>query len=277
MAWDRQITIKSPEELNIMRKAGQINAEALAAACALVRPGISTADLNAAAEEVLKKYGVYSPFKNYPGPYPYPASTCVSVNEELVHGIPDKKRKLKEGDIVSMDCGTVYEGFVGDSAFTVGVGEISPTAKKLLETTEKALYAGISKMVAGNHVGDISAAVQHVVESRNLYVTREYTGHGVGRAMHEGPQVPNYGIAGRGMLLRNGMTIALEPMLLVGTPMTRVMPDEWTVSAADNSYTCHFEHTVAITENGPEILTLLADGSAPAQIGGPGQLKNKLV
>ena len=258
-----------------MRKAGQINAEALAAACAIVRPGVSTADLNAAAEEVLKKYGVYSPFKNYPGPYPYPASTCVSVNEELVHGIPDKKRKLKEGDIVTMDCGTVYEGYVADSAFTVGVGEISPTTRKLLETTEKALYAGISKMVAGNHIGDISAAVQQVVESRNLYVTREYTGHGVGRAMHEGPQVPNYGIPGRGMLLRTGMTIALEPMVLVGTPMTKVMSDEWTVCAADNSYTCHFEHTVAITENGPEIFTLLADGSAPAQIGGPGQLKNK--
>lgn len=275
MAWDRQITIKSPEELNIMRKAGQINAEALAAACAIVRPGVTTADLNAAAEEVLKKYGVYSPFKNYPGPYPYPASTCVSVNEELVHGIPDKKRKLKEGDIVSMDCGTVYEGFVGDSAFTIGVGEISPSAQKLLETTEKALYAGISMMIPGNHVGDISSAVQQVVESRNLYVTREYTGHGLGRAMHEGPQVPNYGTAGRGMQLRSGMTIALEPMVLVGTARTRVMPDEWTVSAADNSYTCHFEHSVAITENGPKILTLLADGSAPAQIGGPGQLKNK--
>ena len=277
MAWDRQITIKSPEELSIMRKAGQINAEALAAACAIVRPGVSTADLNAAAEEVLKKYGVYSPFKNYPGPYPYPASTCVSVNEELVHGIPDMKRKLKEGDIVSMDCGTVYEGFVGDSAFTVGVGEISPAAKKLLETTEKALYAGISMMLPGNHVGDISAAVQQVVESRNLFVTREYTGHGLGRAMHEGPQVPNYGVAGRGMQLRSGMTIALEPMVLIGTARTRVMSDEWTVSAADNSYTCHFEHSVAITENGPEILTLLADGSAPAQIGGPGQLKNKKV
>ena len=168
MAWDRQITIKSPEELEIMRAAGQINAEALAAANAIIRPGVSTADLNAAAEEVLKKYGVYSPFKNYPGPYPYPASTCVSVNEELVHGIPDKKRKLKEGDIVSMDCGTVYEGFVADSAFTAGVGEISPVARKLLETTEKSLYAGIAKMVPGNHIGDVSAAVQQFVESRGF-------------------------------------------------------------------------------------------------------------
>src|SRR5512146_572571 len=152
MAWDRQITIKSPEELEIMRVAGRINAEALAAAYAVIRPGVSTADINAAAEEVLHRYGVVSPFKNYPGPYPYPSSTCVSVNEELVHGIPDKKRKLKEGDIVSMDCGTVYEGFVADSAFTAGVGEISPVARKLLETTEKALYAGIAKLVAGNHI-----------------------------------------------------------------------------------------------------------------------------
>ena len=277
MAWDRQITIKSPAELDIMRAAGQINAEALAAAAAIVRPGVSTADLNAAAEDVLKKYGVYSPFMNYPGPYPYPASTCVSVNEELVHGIPDKKRKLKEGDIVTMDCGTVYEGFVADSAFTAGVGEVSPVARKLLETTEKALYAGIAKMTAGNHVGDVSAAIQQVVESRGLHVTREYTGHGVGRAMHEGPQVPNYGIPGRGMQLRVGMTIALEPMVLVGTAMTRVMPDDWTVCSYDKSLTCHFEHSVAITENGPRILTLLADGSAPAQIGGPGQLKQESV
>src|SRR5512138_2475749 len=165
MSWDRQITLKSPAELAIMRQAGIINAEALAAAFAIIRAGVSTADLNAAAEEVLKRYGVYSPFKNYPGPYPYPSSTCVSVNEELVHGIPDNRRKLKEGDIVSMDCGTVYQGFVADSAFTAGVGEVSPVARKLLETTEKALYAGIAKMIAGNHVGDVSAAIQEVVES----------------------------------------------------------------------------------------------------------------
>src|SRR5512141_236975 len=156
MSWDRQITIKTAQELEIMRRAGQINAEALAAAKAAIRVGATTADVNAAAEDVLAKYGAYSPFKNYPGPYPYPASTCVSVNEELVHGIPDKKRKLKEGDIVTMDCGTVYEGFVADSAFTAGVGEISPVARKLLETTEKALYAGIAKLIAGNHVGDVS-------------------------------------------------------------------------------------------------------------------------
>ncbi len=206
-----------------MREAGRINAEALAAAQEqLSSPGVTTADLNAAAEEVLQKYGCYSPFKGYPGPYPYPASTNVSVNYEMVHGIPGK-RKLKEGDIVSVDCGTVYEGFVGDSAFTACVGEVTPEAQKLVETTEGSLYAGIEKMVAGNHLGDISAAIQNFAESRGFHVTREYTGHGVGRAMHEGPQVPNYGVPGRGLVLRVGMTIALEPMLLVGTPATRVL------------------------------------------------------
>ena len=173
MVWDRQINLKTSEELEKMRTAGRINAEALAAAHAILRPGVTTADLNAAAEDVLKKYGVYSPFKNYPGPYPYPASTTVSVNEELVHGIPSKKRKLKEGDIVSVDCGTVFEGYVGDSAFTAGVGEVSPETQRLLEVTEMALYAGIAKMVIGNRVGDVSAAVQEYAESRGFFVTRE--------------------------------------------------------------------------------------------------------
>lgn len=258
MSWERQITIKSPEELKVMRQAGRINAEALAAAKAIMRPGITTADMNATAEEVQKKYGVYSPFKNYPGPYPYPASTCISINDELVHGIPGK-RKLKEGDIVSMDCGTVFEGYVGDSAFSAGVGEISPEAQKLLHVTEQALYAGIEKMRVGNHTGDVGYAIQTYVEQHGLQVVREYTGHGVGRAMHEGPQVPNYGTPGQGFLLRAGMTIALEPMVLVGTFQTRVMPDEWTVCSRDGSLTAHFEHSVAITENGPMILTALED------------------
>ena len=268
MVWDRQINLKTPEELEKMRTAGRINAEALAAAHAILRPGVTTADLNAAAEDVLKKYGVYSPFKNYPGPYPYPASTTVSVNEELVHGIPSKKRKLKEGDIVSVDCGTVFEGYVGDSAFTAGVGEVSPETQRLLEVTEMALYAGIAKMVIGNRVGDVSAAVQEYAETRGFFVTREYTGHGVGRRMHEGPQVPNYGTPGRGMPLRAGMTIALEPMLLVGTALTKTLADEWTVVSADGSLTAHFEHSVAVTEQGPVILTLLPNGRAPGQITG---------
>jgi methionyl aminopeptidase len=257
MSWERQINIKNPQEIKIMREAGRINAEALAAAKAAIRPGASTADLNAAAEEVLRKHGVYSPFKGYPGPYPYPASTCVSVNEELVHGIANPKRKLKEGDIVTVDCGTVYEGFVGDSAFTAGVGEISTEARRLLDVTEKALYEGIARMVVSNHLGDVSAAVQEYVESQGMFVTREYTGHGVGRQMHEGPQLPNYGIPGRGILLREGMTLALEPMVLLGTAATRVLADQWTVTSWDGSLTAHFEHSVAITANGPLILTEL--------------------
>lgn len=258
MAWDRQITIKTPQEIALMREAGRINAEALAAARAAIRPGATTADLNAAAEEVLRKHGAYSPFKNYPGPYPYPASTNVSVNEELVHGIPGK-RKLKEGDIVSVDCGTVYEGFVADSAFTAGVGQIAPETQRLIDVTLGSLYEGIRHMVVNNRVGDVSAAVQAYVESRGFSVTREYTGHGVGRQMHEGPQVPNYGMPGRGMVLRAGMTIALEPMVLVGSFRTRVMPDEWTVVSADGGLTGHYEHTVAITEEGPYILTVVDD------------------
>jgi methionyl aminopeptidase len=277
MTWDRQITIKTPEELEIMRIAGRINAEALAAAHAVIRPGVSTADINAAAEEVLQRYGVYSPFKNYPGPYPYPASTCVSVNEELVHGIPSKTRKLREGDIVSVDCGTVYEGFVGDSAFTVGVGEVTPKVRKLLEITEQALYTGIALMVPGKYTGDVSAAIQQFVESRGYQVTREYTGHGVGRRMHEGPQVPNYGTPGRGILLRAGITIALEPMVLIKSGATRVMPDEWTVVSADGLPTAHFEHSVAVTDHGPMILTLLGDGRPPVVVLGTGQFKQESV
>ncbi|MCL4531518.1 MAG: type I methionyl aminopeptidase, partial [Chloroflexi bacterium] len=216
MNFGRQIHIKSPEELKIMRDAGRINAEILATVKKLIQPGVSTADLNAAAEEVLQKHGCYSPFKGYSQP-PYPASICTSVNEELVHGIPSKKRILREGDIISVDCGTVFHGFVADSAITAGVGEISEEAKRLMEVTQGALQAAIEKMRVGNRTGDISAAIQNYVESRGLHVTREYTSHGVGRQMHEGPMVPLFGTAGTGMPLRPGMTIAIEPMVLVGT------------------------------------------------------------
>jgi methionyl aminopeptidase len=256
MSWERQISVKTSQELETMRQAGRINAEALAAARAAIRPGVTTADLNAAAEDVLKKHGCYSPFLNYPGPYPYPASTNVSINEEMVHGIPGT-RKLKEGDIVSVDCGTMYEGFVADSAFTAGVGEIAEEAQRIIDVTRQALRVGISKLVAGNTTGDIGNAIEKYVRSQGMYVTHTYTGHGVGRRMHEGPQVPNYGRTGQGMLLRNGMTIALEPMVLIGTSETRVMPDEWTVVSADRSLTAHFEHTTAITVNGPVVLTVL--------------------
>ena len=255
MNWDRQIHIKSPDEVKIMRQAGRINAEILATMKIMIQPGVSTADLNAAAEEVLKKHGCYSPFKGYSQP-PYPASICTSVNEELVHGIPSKKRILREGDIISVDCGTVFEGFVADSAMTFAVGKISPEARRLMEITEGALVAAIDKMRAGNRTGDISAAIQNYVESRGLHVTREYTSHGVGRQMHEGPQVPNYGTAGTGMPLRPGVTIAIEPMVLVGTHETRTLRDQWTVVSADKSLTAHFEHSVAVTEGEPLILTV---------------------
>jgi methionyl aminopeptidase len=255
MSWDRNIVIKSQHELTLMREAGRVNALALAAVRELVHPGVTTAELDAAAEEVIRKHDGKPVFKGYPGPYPYPATLTVSVNEELVHGIPGK-RKLKEGDIVSVDCGTLLEGFVGDSAFTLGVGEISPEAQRLLEVTEGALYQGIAQIKAGNRVGDVSHAVQEYAESRGFFLTREYTGHGVGREMHEGPQVPNYGTSGRGMVLRPGLTIALEPMVLVGTSRTRVLADEWTVVSADGSLTAHFEHTVAVTDGDPLILTM---------------------
>ena len=256
MNWARQVHLKTPAELKIMREAGRINASVLAATKALLQPGVSTADLNAAAEEVLRTHGCISPFKGYGRP-PFPASVTISINDELVHGIPNKKRKLKEGDIVSVDCGTILDGFVADSAYTGWVGEISPKAKALLEVTEGSLYAGIDKMRVGNKTGDISAAIQQYVESRGYYVTREYTGHGVGRSMHEGPQVPNYGTAGSGMTLRSGMTIAIEPMVLVGTDETRVLPDQWTVVSADGSLTAHFEHSIAVTEGDPLLLTVL--------------------
>ena len=256
MDWARQVNIKNPAEIAIMREAGKINATVLAAVREQLKPGVSTADLDAAAEEVLKKFGAVSPFKGYGYP-PFPNSITVSINEELVHGIPTANRKLKEGDIVSIDCGTFFEGYVADSAFSAGVGEISPRAAKLLEVTERSLYAGIEKMRAGNRTGDVSEAIQKYVESQGFYVTREYTGHGVGRQMHEGPQVPNYGTAGTGILLRPGVVIALEPMVLVGTHKTKVAKDKWTVVSADGSLTAHFEHSVAVTEGDPLILTVL--------------------
>ncbi len=255
MSWARQIHIKSAAELQTMREAGRINAEVLATVRALLKPGVSTAELNAAAEDVLRKHKCISPFKGYGHP-PFPTSITTSINRELVHGIPSRNRKLKNGDIVSIDCGTVLDGLVADSAFTAGVGEISPEAQDLLKATEEALYAAIEKMCVGNRTGDISAAIQNHVESRGYHVTREYTGHGVGRQMHEGPQVPNYGKPGTGLALKAGMTIAIEPMVLVGTDETRVLPDQWTVVSADGSLTAHFEHSVAVTEGEPLILTV---------------------
>jgi methionyl aminopeptidase len=251
---DRPIVIKNPPEIETMREAGRVNALVLKTVREMVRPGITTQELDAVAEELIRKNGGKPAFKNYPGPFPYPATLTISINEELVHGIPGK-RKLKEGDLISVDCGTVLNGFVADSAFSMGVGEISPQAQLLLEVTEKALYLGIEKMRPGNRVGDVSATIQQFVEGYNFHVPREYTGHGVGRDMHEGPLVPNFGVSGRGISLRPGITVALEPMVMVGTHRTRVLDDQWTVISADRSLTAHFEHSVAVTENEPIILT----------------------
>lgn len=258
MAWERNVVIKSQEEIDVMQAAGRINAMALDIVRKMIRPGITTAELDTAAETVIRDHGGVPTFKGYPGPYPYPATLTVSINEELVHGIPGK-RALKAGEIVSVDCGTTYKGFVADSAFSAGVGEISPAAQKLLDVTEQALYVGIEQMLVGNRVGDISAAIQKFVEKNGFNVPREYSGHGVGRQMHEAPQVPNYGKAGRGLSIRAGMTLAVEPMLLAGTYRTRVLPDQWTVVSADGSLTAHHEHSIAVTENGPRILTALED------------------
>jgi methionyl aminopeptidase len=269
MAWHRGVVIKTERDLAAMRQAGRVNARALAAAVSAVRPGVTTAEVNAAAEEVLRAHGAGMAFLGYPGPYPYPAATCVSVNDELVHGIPGPRR-LQEGDIVSIDCGSVVDGFVGDSAISVGVGQISEEAQRLLDVTCAALFAGIESMRVGKRTGDVSAAIQALVERNGFSVVREYTGHGVGRAMHEDPQVPNYGQAGTGMTLRPGTTIALEPMVLAGSPETRVLRDQWTVASRDGRLTAHFEHSVAVTASGPLILTALDQDLD----GGPGAAYN---
>lgn len=253
---DRPVVIKSPSEIAVMREAGRINARALQAVHDIIRPGVTTAEMDALAEDVIRQHGGTPAFKNYPGPYPFPATLCVSINEELVHGMPGK-RQLRDGDIVSVDCGTVFDGFVADSAFSAGAGELTPDAKQLLEVTEQALYIGIEQMRSGNRVGDVSAAIQEHVESHGYHVPREYTGHGVGRNMHEGPLVPNFGVKGRGMVLRPGITVALEPMVLMGTHRTRVLQDQWTVISADRSLTAHFEHSIAVTEGDPVLLTVL--------------------
>ena len=254
---NRDISIKNDNELMLMREAGRLNAKALAAVREAVRPGISTAELDKIAENMIRENNAEPVFKGYPGPYPYPATLTICVNSELVHGIPSEKILLQEGDIVSIDCGTYYKGYVGDSAFTMGVGTISDEAQRLIDVTEQSLYEGIKKMWPGNRLGDVSSSIQNYVEKNGYFVTRIYTGHGVGKKMHEGPQLPNYGTPGKGLKLEPGMTIAIEPMVLVGTDKTRVLEDKWTVVSADGSLTAHFEHTVGVTESGPIILTSL--------------------
>ena len=245
------IIIKTTEELDAMRQAGRIVATILEILSKQIKPGMETRELDVIAAREVKRRGARASFKGYRG---FPASLCVSVNDEIVHGIPGK-RVLCEGDIVSLDFGAIFMGFQGDGAVTVGVGKISSTAKQLLETTEGTLKAGISAAYAGARLGDISAAIQNYAESRGYSVVREYTGHGIGREMHEEPQIPNFGLSGSGPVLKKGMTLALEPMVNTGDWHTRVGNDHWTVLTADGSLSAHFEHTIVITDDEPEVLT----------------------
>ena len=244
---------RTAEELRHMRAAGRVVAEMHERIRAAIRPGVTTGELDLIGREVIASRGATSNFLGYHG---YPAVICASPNDVIVHGIPGEI-VLNEGDIISVDCGAVVEGWHGDAAFTAGVGGISPEAARLIEVTEASLMAGIAAMVEGNTLGDIGAAVQGVVEAAGFSVVRDYVGHGIGRKMHESPEVPNYGVAGKGAKLKRGMTLAVEPMVTIGDHETFLTEDGWTVLSADGSWAAHAEHTIAIGPDGPEILTLL--------------------
>jgi len=247
------IVCKSPAEIEKMRRSGKIVRQVLDELATMVKPGISTMDLEKTAAAKIKELGAKPAFKGY---YDYPCCLCTSVNNEIVHGIPNDKRVLKEGDIVSIDCGVVLDGYYGDSAITVPVGNgHNDTLKKLLKVTEESLYKAIGTAKVGNTVGDVGAAVQEYVEAAGFSVVREFVGHGIGTKLHEDPQVPNFGTRGHGARLREGMVLAIEPMVNVGRPGARVLDDKWTAVTEDGSFSAHFEHCVAITQNGPVILT----------------------
>jgi methionyl aminopeptidase len=252
------IIIKSRQEIQAMRESAAINVEALCAVRAAIKEGVTTNELDQIAHGVITGRGGKPAFLGHPAgsDHPFPKTITVSINEQLVHGIPGKRR-LEQGDIVSIDCGTIYKDFVSDSAFTIGVGEIGEEARHLLEVTEESLDLGIEAATVGHRLGDVSHTIQLHVEQAGFSVVREYGGHGVGRSMWEDPHIPNWGRAGRGIRLRAGMTFALEPMVFVGSPKTKVLGDQWTVVAADGSLCAHFEHTIVITDNGPEVLTKL--------------------
>jgi methionyl aminopeptidase len=252
------VEIKTSDEIRMMREAGRVVGQTLQILRESVRPGVTAKNLDDIVRKEYAKRGVTPTFLNYavPGAPPYPATVCVSVNDEIVHGIPTNKRMFKSGDIVSIDLGATVNGWVGDSAITVACGKVSDEAQHLIEVTESALWAGIRASRAGARLGDIGAAVQEVAERNNYSVVREYVGHGVGRTMHQDPQVPNYGTAGHGEILRKGTVIAIEPMVNIGDWHTKRMPDKWTVVTRDGSLSAHFEHTLAITEGDPEVLTL---------------------
>jgi methionyl aminopeptidase len=245
--------IKSEREIAAMRQAGKIVGLVLSSLVAAVKPGLTTKEFDVIAENEVKRLGAIPSFKNYRG---YPASVCVSINDEIVHGIPGN-RVVKEGDIVSLDFGAIYEGYHGDAARTVGAGAVSLKAEALMQATEGAFRAGIAQAREGKCLGDVSAAIQRYAEARGFAVVREYTGHGIGQKLHEDPLIPNFGVAGTGLVLKRGMTLAVEPMLNIGGWQTRLGSNGWTVSTLDGSLSAHFENTIAITEGDPEILTAL--------------------
>ena len=248
------IVLRTAKEIDMMRKACQISAEALQLAGEAVKPGITTYEIDQIAYRYIKKQGAEPNFLNYNG---FPATACISINDEVIHGIPSKKRVLMEGDIVSIDLGAKVNGYNGDNAATFACGVISDEAKRLCDTTRESLYLGIEQAVAGNRIGDIAFAIQSYCEERGFSVVREYTGHGVGTHLHEDPSVPNYGTAGRGQRLLPGMTIAIEPMINLGSKAVKCLPDGWTVKTLDGKLSAHFEHTIAITKGEPLILTKL--------------------
>jgi methionyl aminopeptidase len=247
---------KSAREVALMRDAGRIAALALAEMRDRLRPGVTTRQLDAVAEGVIVRHKAQPAFKGYPGPYPYPFVTTISINEQLVHGLPGR-REVRDGDLVKLDCGVQYQGYYADTAISLRVGRPAAEIERLLAATESALRAGIDQLRPGHRLGDVSAAIQTRVEADGFHLAEGYTGHGIGRHMHEAPELPNVGRAGAGRRLQTGMVLAVEPMVIVGTGETLVQPDGWTVVSADGSLTAHFEHTVAVTDDGPEVLTTL--------------------
>jgi methionyl aminopeptidase len=247
------VIVKLPEEINKMRASNHIVAEILSLLKERIKPGVTTADLDRMSEELARKKGAKPAFKGYKG---YPFSLCISVNSEVVHGMPSN-RILIPGDIVSLDFGVYHKGYYGDAAITVPVGHISEEATRLIKATEQGLYQGIKEAIAGNRLGNVSAAIQHCVETAGFSVVRDFVGHGIGKNLHEEPQIPNFGLKGRGIELKTGMVLAIEPMVNEGTYKVRVLDNGWTVVTQDGKLSAHFEHSVAITENGPDILSVL--------------------
>ncbi len=247
-----QVEIKTKDEIAVMREAGRIVSEILDELEKAVAPGVTTWELDQIAEGLIHKKGAKPAFKGYLG---FPCSLCASINYEVVHGIPSKKRKLARGDLMKLDFGVVYRGYYGDAARTVPVGEVSPEAKALVDATRESLAKGISAVVSGNRIGDIGHAVQSFVEPKGFAVVRDFVGHGIGKKLHEQPQVPNFGEPGTGMKLRPGMVLAIEPMVNLGTHQVEILEDDWTAVTLDRKLSAHFEHTVLVTENGPEVLT----------------------